>query len=48
MENNTMANIYKCENCGSEIEIEDGHKDNVKINVAGILYRGFCEMCNGD
>ena len=43
-----MSNIYKCDNCGSEIEIPDDHKDNEKINVAGILYRDLCEMCNGD
>ena len=41
-----MVNMYKCENCGSEFEIEPGHEDNKKITSMGWVYIDYCHNCN--
>ena len=44
-EENNMVNLYKCEKCGTEYEIPDGHPNNKNVNVRGYYYITNCSMC---
>lgn len=39
-----MANLYKCENCGREWEIPEGHTDN-DAEYHEPFYCGSCDVC---
>lgn len=40
-----MVNIYQCDNCGNEWEIDPDHEDTNNCTVAGIFYKDECERC---